>query len=243
MMKDSTLLIGGTHGDERIGVEACLQLQADIPSLAWTIGNPKAFEQKNREYEGDLNRSAPGNSDSALYSERRAAELIALSKNFKQTIDIHGTNQPTGIFIIISRLSKANLRLAAMLPIQRIVIWTASSNKQPLNAYFPCGMEIECGSQESAEVRKEINIILKDFLARPEEISDHECEDILRFRDIFEVYGKQTSILQGIELTEFQEVQGFDEERFFPLLINVYSASGIVCYKMKRTTYSINSFV
>ena len=242
MLSSSTLLIGATHGNEPIGVEACLELQNDIPSLNWTIGSPKAFQQRTREYEGDLNRSAPGSLDSSRYAERRAAEIIGLSKNFKRVIDIHGTVQATGIFVIVSRLSKENLKLAAMLPIQRIVIWQSSSNRQPLNVCVSCGIEIECGSQDDPSVRKELYSVLKDFLMRSEEMPDNECEQVLKSKEIFEVYGTQTSTPDGFKLAEFQEVQVLNQ-RFFPLLINVYSVSGIACYKMRRKSYSLNPLI
>jgi len=120
------LFLAATHGNEKIGVEVMEKVQKKYKNVDWVIGNPYALKQEKRFIDVDLNRSAPGNIFSKEYEMRRAAELVELGKQYREVIDIHGTDADTGIFIIINKFSKENLELAISMPIKRIVIWESS---------------------------------------------------------------------------------------------------------------------
>jgi len=122
-MKNNILFIGGTHGDEPIGVRALESLSRERQDFDWLIGNPIALEAGTRGLTGDLNRSAPGDPTSNIYTERRAAGLVTKSQNYKYTIDLHGATNKTGIFIIICNPKPENFALAKRLNIKRVVYW------------------------------------------------------------------------------------------------------------------------
>ncbi len=227
-MKD-ILFIGGTHGDEPIGVRALKTLEAKRNDFDWIVGNPRASELNQRFTQADLNRSAPGDLLSKIYEERRAAELIRLSQKYQYTIDLHGTSKDTGIFLIVTNPSRANIRLARQFNIDRVVIWPAITPdlQSPVSEFFPCGLEIECGPKDLPEVQAQLVKVLETFLDRDQ----GECE---RPDQIFyQVYGE----LRGdprVELEEFVEVT-VDQETFTPLLVGTYQdAYGVACYKLKR---------
>lgn len=229
------LIIGGTHGNEPIGVEALRELEARVEGFDWIIGNPPAFEAGTREFEGDLNRSAPGDTRSTSFTKRRAAEIIQLSKEYRWTIDLHGTAAATGIFVIVTNAKPENLELALRLRVPRIVIWPSFSAELsgPISEYVPCGLEIECGPKDMPKVRQRLVSILESFLRRMKADVDESVERI-KHATFYEVYGSFTKpeVTDGLE--EFVEVT-VDGETFFPLLVGRYQErSGITCYKMRR---------
>ncbi|MFA6132077.1 MAG: succinylglutamate desuccinylase/aspartoacylase family protein [Patescibacteria group bacterium] len=222
-MKNTTLFIGGTHGDEPIGVRVLEELSKERLDFDWLIGNEPALQQNTREFEGNLNRSAPGDKNSSLYAPRRAAEIIEIAKNYQYTIDLHGTATPSGIFLIITNPKEENLRLASWLSVSRVVIWPSFSPelKGPLSEYFSCGLEIECGSKDDPRTARQLKEILKKFLNN---------EQPEQKQKIFEVYG-------SLKNSEHRKLEDFQltttaGETFYPLLVGAYP--GLVCYKMRR---------
>lgn len=88
------LIVGSTHGHERIGLRVIEELQKlDIPKgrLDFVVGNPRASEENVPFVESDLNRVFPGDS-SGTYEEKRAFELSPKIKEADLVIDIHSTN-------------------------------------------------------------------------------------------------------------------------------------------------------
>lgn len=224
----STLFIGGTHGDEPIGMNVLRELEAKMKNLNWVVGNPKALEQGTREFEGDLNRCAPGNPRSVRYAERRAAEILQLAKPYASVVDLHGTSSKTGIFVIITRPCSETFALAARFDIQNVVIWPSFTPdlKGPLSESLPCAIEIECGSKESAETHEQLKRVLESYLSG---------STPKRQQRFFEVYGTLSVADAPNMLQEFTlcEVRG---EQFYPLLIGQYRAKGIACYKLRGFT-------
>lgn len=120
-------LIGGTHGNERIGVELASQLASDpapsfIPKLSTmevvgVVGNPEAV-RLNRRYVGtDLNRlfasapvSRPLAAPPATIEHSQAATLlktlgpksVSSLSEYDFCIDLHSTNADVGLVCMIS---------------------------------------------------------------------------------------------------------------------------------------------
>jgi succinylglutamate desuccinylase len=232
-MKKKTLIIGGTHGDEPIGIRAIKKLS--VGRFDWLIGNPIALKNNKRFYQKDLNRSAPGDLQSNVYEVRRAAEIIARSKKYQYTIDLHGTKKNTGVFIIITNPKLVNWKLAAMLNIDRIVYWPAISSELsgPLSEYFNCGLEIECGPKNSELVENKLVIVLEDFLKNIN--VDSDWREKLKQKDIFQVYGSVNQMSNpNKEFSEFEKVD-YQGEEFYPLLVGSYQE--VACYKMKKINW------
>ncbi|HBK35068.1 hypothetical protein A2239_03120 [Candidatus Uhrbacteria bacterium RIFOXYA2_FULL_40_9] len=240
-MKNDILFIGGTHGNEPIGVDVLQELEKERSDFDWMIGNKPALNQKTREFEGNLNRSAPGNAKAKNYASRRASEILTKAQNYRYTIDLHGTAKQTGVFIIITNPTSKNFQLAALLKIKRIVVWPTFSPELEgsLSEYVPCGLEIECGPKDSKKIKKTLKKILVDFLSKKNEREKENYQSILKKREIFEVYG---SLLKNSDqvLKEFEKI-AIDSEPFFPLLIGSYQESGITCYKMR--SISVDRFL
>jgi hypothetical protein len=238
-MTADILFITSTHGDESIGTEVIRAIPNTTNTFSWIIGNEPALRQGVRFCDADLNRSAPGDKASPLYEKRRAAEIIALSQQYRYTIDIHGSIKNNGIFIIITNPSKENLYLASLFTIAKIVIWPSLSPEQqgPLSEYVPCGLEIECGPKTDRRVHKQLQLKLTDFLAHIHEREQTGVEYRLSKRSIYYMYDPllRTECSTNMALEEFQETT-VGNETFTPLFIGSYDYTNILAYKLRRIT-------
>lgn len=225
-------MIGATHGDEPIGVRALCALSAKTTGFDWIIGNPPAYRQNTRAFEGDLNRSAPGNATSPRYAERRAAEILEKAKQYDWCIDLHGTTSYSGIFVILTKITPENLRLAARLNIPRIVYWPSITPELngPLSECFPCGLEIECGPKNTPVMEEKLTQILEQFMTeRSETLTDDGARNRLARRELYEVVGVCTTPTESLEEFTRALIDGAEQ---YPLLINQYP--DITCYTMRR---------
>ena len=237
-----TLFIGATHGDEPIGVAALRRLDASSTvGYDWIVGNERAFIRGTRYTEQDLNRSAPGDPVSDIYEARRAAEVLALAKTYDYTIDIHGTIEPTGIFIIITNPRPENWQLAASLPIDRIVYWPSITPELagPLSEYVPCGLEIECGVKSDPAILDELVDILKQGIPTLSKglIDLPRATEVLKKREIYEVTGSLPADENDDRiLREFQPIV-IGDKTVYPLLVGTYRESyGLDCFIMEKRT-------
>ena len=233
------LFITATHGDEGFSEDVFRNLACRYPKNKYgydlTVGNPKALKKGVRYIEVDLNRSAPGNLTSSIYEERRAAQIMELSKKYKFVIDIHGTVADSGIVIIIPYPTLSNLLLASMLPIKRNVIWYAKSSlkKGPLVQFMYCpGIEIGCGPKSSEQLKKDLRTVLSTFLEIRARGNLNQFIDNFKGKTFYNVYDKLDE--DGSNYADFTLTKKGDEE-FYPFLANQYPK--IACYKMKKINF------
>jgi hypothetical protein len=236
-MADKFLIIAATHGDENLGVEAMRMIQKKLSPTKycydWILGNPIAHRKGTRFIQADLNRVAPGNSNSKIYEERRAAELMEISKKYRFILDIHSTVSDSGIVTIIPYPTLENIYLASALNIKRNVIWysSASFEKGPIVQFVGCpGIEIECGPKNSPKLKIRLYKILKKFIEESNLFSVQKVIDSIKSKEFYVVYGKET-VEHNSTVKDFQTVKN-GQETYYPFLSNQYS--GIVCYKTKK---------
>jgi len=231
---NNILFIGGTHGDEPIGVQALTNLSSDRQDFDWIIGSPPALEAGTREFEGNLNRSAPGNPKANNFASRRAAEIIEKTQNYDYTIDIHGTAKNMGIFAIICNPKEENFQLAAALDVDKIVYWPAFSPelKGPLCEFFPCGLEIECGPKNDPATQVELEKALNKLLDEQDKIKTNDWKRLLSKKKLFRIYDVLKKPIKNLE--EFVETT-VDGETFIPMFFqsDSYKKDSVTCYKAK----------
>ncbi len=234
--KKEFLFIAATHGDEEIGVATMKKIKTNKDKFDWIIGNPKAFEQENRFFERDLNRSAPGKKNAEEYELRRAYEIMKICKDYKYIIDLHGASASCGSFTLISYPKLENLFLASALPIKNVVLWPSKEWKEfgPLTQFVDCGLEIESGPKKDQKTRSKLRKIVKSILKNGVNFNLYQIKE----KKWFLVYGKmkKTKARKNIskEMKEFKKIE-VEKESFYPLLINQYK--DLVCYKMKKMDF------
>lgn len=88
------LVLGGTHGNETLGVEL-VKLLRNKPMMGvdTLIANPRAVSAKCRYTESDLNRSF-GLQFPGTYETKRARELRQTVKKYQIVLDFHNTMTP-----------------------------------------------------------------------------------------------------------------------------------------------------
>lgn len=88
------LVLGGTHGNELLGVRLVKLLKKNpIDGVDSIIANPRAVKAVSRFTESDLNRSF-GNRFKDTYETRRAARLKKLAAGYDVVLDFHNTQTP-----------------------------------------------------------------------------------------------------------------------------------------------------
>lgn len=239
-MKNDILFIGGTHGDEPIGVVALKHLSEKRNDFDWIIGNPPAIQRNVRYIENDLNRSAPGDLLDPIWEKRRAAEILQISKKYTYTIDIHGAKNDLGIFILIANPTRENLLLASLLNIKNIVIWPSITPemKYPMSEFFNCGFEIECGLKEEYPTSEKLLIILNEFLDLLSEGIDLQNKKLnkkILGKNVYEMVGslKKSEVPNTLNLKEFEEID-IQGEKIAPIFIGTYEYQEILGYKLKK---------
>lgn len=88
------LVLGGTHGNELLGIRLVESLQRDpLPGVDAVIANPLAVQRAVRFVETDLNRSF-GDQPDDTWERRRAKELTDLFGKYDIVLDFHNTQTP-----------------------------------------------------------------------------------------------------------------------------------------------------
>jgi len=249
----STLVIVCTHGDEDVGLNAVNLLKNRGISLSFDfeIGNPLALKKGVRFIDVDQNRVAPGDLASSLYEERRVAELLQKAINYYYILDIHGTSSNSGIFIIISKLTKENIIFALQLPIKRVVVWESTSkqnSKGSITKFLKKGLGIEIGPKDDekilmqlADVLGKINSQIKKYTS---ELNEKELKILIKQKEFYRVYGSLSSdeiLDKNKKMLNFIQYKNGDEY-FYPILPGEYQ--GKIYYKAEKISYKeISLFV
>lgn len=230
--RKSLLFVLETHGDEPIGRLALEEVKKRTGTIIESIvANPKAATQHTRFIDTDLNRAFPGDLKSELYEVHRAAEITNQVAQYDYVIDLHGTTSKTGIFVIVTKPSSANLQLAAAIPVDRVVIWESSQKNTtgPLTSAVRCGVEIEAGPKDDPTVLFELASLLEK-IGQSNLIDSSDQQQTW-----YEVYGKLL-ITDVKDQSDLQKIANWQEttvnnETFFPLLVGQYDDK--LCYKMR----------
>lgn len=218
----STLLISCTHGNEAFSLPIIKELAGNYRNVDYIIGNPVALKTGIRYTDKDLNRSGPGQINSAKYEDRRAKYLIDYASKYAEVIDVHGSRSDCGIFALVTDPSWEKIELAKKLDVKNIVLWPGLSRTGPLTQFIPNSIEIECGPKDNPETVIELKRVLAKYLdEKPKEID----------QSFFIVTGKVLGE-NDPDLQDFVKIIR-NGTPFYPLLSgNQYP--GVICYMMQK---------
>ncbi|MBP9816902.1 MAG: succinylglutamate desuccinylase/aspartoacylase family protein [Candidatus Pacebacteria bacterium] len=135
------LVLGGMHGNEPLGLALVQLLQEEpIQNVETVYGNLEAITANARFTTVDLNRCFPGDASATEYEQRRAAELIALSRPFDVVLDFHNTHCPDNDCSFIGEESDPILQqVSYLLGLPRIIV----ASYDCLNKYAPNCLSVE----------------------------------------------------------------------------------------------------
>lgn len=170
-------IVGGTHGNELIGVYLVKKFQ-QFPDLIQRqsldcitlLANPGAIAANRRYLDRDLNRCF-GDEDLANlelvgYEDKRAKELAAQFKPEQQPtidllIDLHSTTANMGLTLILDSADPVTMQLAAYLTTVHPTVqvyYSANSGRQQdaLRSIAKSGLGIEVGSVAQGTLRADL---------------------------------------------------------------------------------------
>ncbi len=225
-------LVGGTHGNEPTGIEVMslfrLSKKNFLNDYQCFWGNPKAFEEKKRYLDSDLNRAFGKSSQAKGYEARRAQELEReIRDTFDFCIDLHTTTSNMGMTAILNNTHPTSQKAARFLKIEFPDIKLIEEDHLNddcvhLNRLCPGGLTIEVGPVANNVVSGEL--VLKTYAI---------VEKLLDFNFDFEVDETPIEVFKVDGVYNYPEkgswyihpkLEGADftpMERGFPLFINI----------------------
>jgi succinylglutamate desuccinylase len=132
------VILGGTHGNEFVGVEVIKELAQNRPKdcvhdYKTVHANPKAYQQRRRYVDSDLNR-AFGPQSEPKGNEKEQSEKLKSSiiGHYDFLIDLHTTTTDMGLTVILNKTNALSLKAACYLQeiIPEVKIITAEKINQ-----------------------------------------------------------------------------------------------------------------
>ena len=213
------LIVGGTHGNELIGIQLIKKLERQ-PELAsrssfeamTLLANPAAINECRRYVQQDLNRSFyPDNLQNLTKSDYETTQARKIVDTFGANgttpvdivIDLHSTTSSMGLTIIMSDLP-FNLLLAAYLSLVksdvRIYLLTKFlEESNSLTTIAPIGCTIEVGAVAQGTLNAKLF---------------QETEDLLRLiLDYVETYNQNQPLKLPESITVYKDLENIDYPR------------------------------
>ncbi len=128
-----TVILGGIHGDESLGVKVLEKLTETISpkkifgELHLLLGNPEAYKKNMRYVHTDMNRlfneslEPLKNLNNPNNEQKRAVEIGSIIKDADFLLDIHSTSKPSVPFLYIENSAK-HKQLASKFDVETIVL-------------------------------------------------------------------------------------------------------------------------
>lgn len=149
-------IIGGTHGNEPVGIEVIKYLENNRPAnciheFECVLGNPLAYERGLRFVDTDLNRSYGKNGVRTGYEGEQSQKIEEqVAGNFDFVIDLHTTTSNMGLTILLTNENelsrKAAVYLQKQMPEIKIIECARINEECPYtNNLVPAGITLEVG--------------------------------------------------------------------------------------------------
>lgn len=223
-------VVGGTHGNEPVGREVVEILKEEDRDFRneyeCFVGNPKAFDEKKRYVDCDLNRAFGKKGVRRGYEKTRAEKLEQeIRGNFDFCIDLHTTTSNMGLTAIFNNThewtKKAGVYLKSEVPGFKLIEEVdLDENCSHLNRLCSAGVTLEVGPVANNVLNGDLILKLK-FLV--EKLLDFDFSQSLEFKGV--EYFKMTGAINfpsgrwyihpEIEGQDFKEIKQGD-----PIFVN-----------------------
>ena len=176
-------IIGGIHGDEKIGVLAINKLKKLIKKeevfgkIYFIFGNPYAYKKNKRFLRHDMNRLFKSNGvqlgKKPSLEQKRAFEIAKILKKTDFMLDIHSTQKPSVPFVYC-KLSPRHLELARIFE-TKFIVGPAKGAKIPslsactddyVNSHGGIGITYESGWNRDLKVLGKVIQKTMEFLKK-----------------------------------------------------------------------------
>jgi aspartoacylase len=245
-MEMKLVILGGTHGNEFVGIEVIHRLE-EFPienpfhSYQTFLANPKAYQLKKRFVDSDLNRAFGTSGQSKGYEEQRARELQKeIEGNFDFLLDLHTTTSNMGLTVILSHRDERSLKAACLLaktfPSIKLICERSQGKDAPFTpSMCPSGLTIEVGPVANNVVKAEL-VLACAQMAQAIICSNFDEVNIDPDLVLYQTTGNQ--IYPGNEWMVHPELEGHDFDpvkKGTPLFINFQGK--IMTYQEEEVFY------
>ena len=156
MTRSRVLIVGATHGNERVGVRVINALRPLVEGnndVDFLVANPRALEANRRFLETDLNRSFPGNPQGA-FEERLAYDLQPLIASYNVVVDIHSTSSGLKSAVIVKKVSDETISLVQCTNAKYVLHMDTNQGKALISG-AKVGIAFEYGADNEPETEAE----------------------------------------------------------------------------------------
>jgi len=209
------LLLGSQHGNELLGEHLYAYIIAHRPDLLPVItfkkGNLKAYRQKVRYIESDLNRSYTGGHKT--YEERRAGMILKYIKaqKFDLVLDLHTTTCDQPPCLIVAGITHGNRCFIRASSTEKIVHMNHKIVETSLIGVYPKSVSIEVNeTQLGPELMEQLVGDIDRFVRN---ISYDKPQTVYEISGLIgkdEITTKQAEKLRNFEMSPFG---------FYPVLV------------------------
>lgn len=208
MIYKNILLIGGTHGDERTGINLVNYFQKNSQKyINPLLANKLAVKKNIRFIETDLNRSV-SKSLPISHEEKLAKGLTNQIKKAKLAIEFHNTTaHDNTCAIVTTEPSKLHIALAAHFGLKRILIMPAQGTLSGLNSKKFFSLEISNSDKAFTNIN-----LLKNKLLSLNSINYEKTASLKIYKYIGATVTKKTLKRLKISLAEIKNFQAFDKK-------------------------------
>jgi len=252
------LIVGSTHGHERIGlkvIDELRKLNVGSNVLHFEVGNPRASEKNIPFTENDLNRVFPGKEHGA-YEEMRAYELSPKIKESDLVIDIHSTNTTDlsdRSVLIVTSYNQATKDIIDVIKPPK-VLYMKYKGDNALISQAKVGIAFEYGKDSSTDVLDAILYDIAEVLMYYGLVEKNPYKTIkpITETEIFEVYDVfkkdfigsyklHSNVKNFVNVAKGETICSIDmdkqilaEEDFIPILFGENRYTDILGFKAKK---------
>lgn len=205
------LIVGGTHGDERTGIDVIARLRRErVANIDVLVANPHATKTNRRFIETDLNRSF-GVKQPQSYEEKRAVRITPFLKRYDLVLEFHNTVSMTTCAIFTSETpTEQQLAIVEHFELRYAVIMPPSRSLSGQNCLKTVSFEISIRDEKFSV----------EFLVEKIKILDNSIAIAITDAAGVEIYccrGKNVTIAQlteaGLSIYDFLDFQTIDKKK------------------------------
>lgn len=182
-----------THGDECIGKKVADEILRMYPNIIGEgldiqIANERAYGEKKRYIDHDLNRVFPGN-PMGSYEEKLANQLKQNISTYKLVIDVHSTESGSGDMVIVTKFDESTKNILAVLEPKYVLFMNIQPDRSLISS-ARIGLAFEMGSENDEKTFIKTMIGVKRLLSYFKLITPQDSFGF--FTKYFEVFAQIT---------------------------------------------------
>jgi len=218
------LIVTMQHGNEVFGQTIINHFNGS--NIDTVIANPKAYEQRKRFIETDMNRSYNRDGQKS-YEEKRADEVRELAEKYDFVIDIHTTTADIDFVPIIARLNGQVKQALSHLPGKNVAQMEFAGAEHSLIGSIDNSISIEF-NEEYAKTSEALSIVAALVMGLENDTHGSSLD-----KTLYHITG---TISEDTNIDNESNFRFSDMHKFYPFLIGEKNYKGYLGFYAKKTT-------